>query len=60
MPAPDLARVLAFDALGALNLASVWPAGVPAGFRVFLQSWHVDAGAPGGFAGSNAVLGKAH
>lgn len=40
---------------GTLQLAAPWPAGVPAGTPVVLQAWIPDAGAPKGFAASNAV-----
>lgn len=43
------------NGLGASSLPIVWPAGVPAGADIFLQSWVTDAGAPSGFSASNGL-----
>jgi hypothetical protein len=42
-------------AAGTLNLVGPWPAGVPAGFTLFMQWWIADAAGPQGFAASNAL-----
>ena len=43
------------NAAGALTLGSTWPTGLPAGIDVYLQAWVQDAGAPFGYAASNAL-----
>jgi len=60
VPSPDaLLLGLASDANGDMNLASIWPAGVPAGFGFVAQGWITDPAGPHGFAASNAVKGFA-
>ncbi|MCB9899606.1 MAG: VCBS repeat-containing protein [Planctomycetes bacterium] len=54
---PALVVALATDAAGRLVLALPWPTGVPSGLEILFQDWIVDAGAPKGFAATNAVLG---
>jgi hypothetical protein len=41
---------------GNLQLAAVWPAGLPSGLSIALQAWIVDAAAPKGFSASNGLL----
>ena len=50
---------LVSDVNGQFDLASIWPAGVPAGSQFFVQSWIADPAGPSGFAASNAVQGIA-
>ncbi len=47
------------DPNGHLELEDRWPAGVPTGFRIYLQAWVVDPEMPGGVAASNAIAGDA-
>ncbi|MHC5211866.1 MAG: hypothetical protein ACYTG2_14190 [Planctomycetota bacterium] len=42
---------------GSLALASTWPAGIPSGFTLALQTWVVDPAGPAGFAASNGTVG---
>lgn len=56
VPAPDfLLPALPLDAAGELDAVFAFPAGVPAGFSLYLQAWLPDVGAPAGFAASNAL-----
>jgi hypothetical protein len=48
---------LPVDAEGDLSLASIFPAGVPAGFEIYTQYWVVDPGAAKGFSASNGLSG---
>jgi hypothetical protein len=42
-------------ATGTVELSTLWPVGLPAGVDLYVQFWVPDAGAPFGYAGSNAV-----
>ena len=44
---------------GGLTLGTNWPAGVPAGFVVWVQAWVTDPAGPKGFAASNGISGTA-
>ena len=60
VPAPDviLGPVALPDAIGeALSLPFHMPVVVPSGFTFYMQYWFADAGAPQGFAASNALSG---
>ena len=60
VPSPDLLIAgLTIDASGELFLTGTWPAGVPSGLSVYAQVFVTDAGAVGGLAGSNGVVGTA-
>ena len=60
VPSVDLLLAgLTIDASGELFLTGTWPAGVPSGFTVYAQVFVTDAGAVGGLAGSNGVVGTA-
>ena len=59
VPSPDVALVgFTTDASGALLLQARWPAGLPAGFAVWMQAWIADASGPMGYAASNGVGAK--
>ena len=56
--APTLDLVLpglSTDPGGRLSLWGAWPAGVPAGTRLFFQAWVEDDAGPQGFTASNAL-----
>jgi len=55
VPSPDRVAAFATDAAGMLALTAEWPAGLPAGFALYVQAWVADAGAPQGWAASNAL-----
>lgn len=55
LPAADKLLFLTTSAAGELQLAGSWPATTPNGLSVYLQTWVRDAGAPLGFAASNAL-----
>ena len=58
VPHPDLLLFgFTTDAAGELFLTGTWPAGVPSGFTLYAQVFVTDAGAVGGLAGSNGILG---
>ncbi len=57
VPSPDVVRFFPVGAAGVLELAAVWPVGVPTGTEVYFQIWVADAGGPFGLAASNAVVG---
>ena len=44
---------------GGITLGSTWPAGIPAGFKVYLQAWVVDPAGPQGLSASNGLSGTA-
>lgn len=46
---------LPLDPQGAYTLTAPWPAGLVQGTEIFFQAWFVDAGAPQGFAATNAI-----
>ncbi len=54
---PGQVLVLVTDASGAVDLSGTWPAAMPSGFEIFLQSWIADAAGPFGYAASNAIRG---
>lgn len=60
VPVPSFLVPLATDGAGAWALSFTWPSGIPAGAVMYLQTWVTDAGAPGGFAASNALEAVAH
>jgi len=55
VPKPDLIKTFTVDGFGDAALAFPWPAGVPAGFVVYVQWWVQDATAPANWAASNGV-----
>lgn len=56
VPSPDLLiSGLVADATGTFVLATTWPAGITPGTVFYLQAGVADAGAPMGFAATNAV-----
>ncbi|MBK6941568.1 MAG: hypothetical protein IPH13_15430 [Planctomycetes bacterium] len=56
VPTPTLVLTgLTTDATGKLVLSLTWPVGLPAGLKMYLQVWVVDAGAPFGVSGTNAL-----
>jgi hypothetical protein len=56
IPALDqLVTGLVTNGAGAIALGGTWPAGLPAGFTVYLQAWIQDGGAPAGFSASNGL-----
>ncbi|MGQ0552414.1 MAG: FG-GAP-like repeat-containing protein [Planctomycetota bacterium] len=57
VPAPTLVLPLVLDGLGSTALATTWPAGLPAGFTIWLQAWISDPAGPAGFAATNAIRG---
>jgi len=61
VPAPDVILPrLTTDVSGALAVGSPLPAGLPPGFSFAAQAWVADAGAPQGWAATNAVRVTAH
>jgi hypothetical protein len=54
---PGKVIVFLTDGSGRVELSGTWPAGVPAGFELYLQYWIEDAGGPFEHAASNAVVG---
>lgn len=60
VPSPDVIIAgLNTGPSGGLTLGTNWPAGVPAGFVVWVQAWITDAAGPKGFAASNGISGTA-
>jgi hypothetical protein len=60
VPSPDVIVLgLNTGPTGSLTLGTTWPAGVPAGFTVYVQGWISDAAGPAGFAATNGVSGTA-
>jgi len=58
VPSPDiLVGGLPVDGSGNHQILDTWPAGMGSGLTFWCQHWIVDAGAPSGFAASNAVSG---
>jgi hypothetical protein len=55
VPNVDLFVNLVTSGAGTIAISSSWPAGVPSGTSVWLQTWVQDAGGPKGFAASNAL-----
>ncbi|MCB9898721.1 MAG: FG-GAP repeat protein [Planctomycetes bacterium] len=57
VPNPDILvyGLPTFD--GRLDVVATWPTGIPSGLDVYVQYWVLDAGAPLGFASTNAVVG---
>jgi hypothetical protein len=55
VPHPTLLILLALDGAGALHLATQWPAGIPSGANLWMQSWAPDADALHGFVASAAL-----
>ncbi|GJM23168.1 MAG: hypothetical protein DHS20C15_30830 [Planctomycetota bacterium] len=56
-PAPDLFKSISTSAAGTLDLPFTWPTNLPSGLSTYYQVWVQDAGAPAGFASTNAVQG---
>jgi len=56
VPAPQLLVPLLTDAKGGKTFGWTWPPGLPPGLKLSLQHWIVDAGAPFGLAGGNALV----
>jgi hypothetical protein len=60
VPSPDVIIAgLNTGPAGGLTLGTNWPAGVPAGFKLWVQAWVADAAGPKGFAASNGISGTA-
>ena len=55
MPDLDFILIDRTDAAGETQLAGTWPAGLPSGFQVFLQSWLFDPAGAAGFAATPAM-----
>ena len=56
-PAPPAVLLgLVTGPTGKLKLQSTWPAGLPSGFKLYVQWWIDDAAGPQGFAASNGLL----
>lgn len=55
VPYHDILLAIPVNGFGEIEFAFPWPAGVPAGVSTWYQYWIVDAGAPEGFAASNAL-----
>ncbi len=55
VPNPDLVIGLTTDGAGALSVGGAIPAGLPSGTLLASQTWIIDAGAPVGFAATNAL-----
>jgi len=55
VPAPQLLLPKLADAAGGASLGWTWPPGLPPGLVLTLQHWMMDAGAPLGWAGSQAL-----
>jgi hypothetical protein len=60
VPQPMLLVFLATNPVGDLNLAFLWPAGVPAGKSLLFQYWISDPGASNGVSASNGLEGVTH
>jgi hypothetical protein len=58
VPNISLLVTLVTDAQGGLLITSPWPAGVPAGFKVYFQTWITDPAASFNLAASNGLQGK--
>jgi len=59
-PSPDFLFLgLPVNGSGDFSLPFVWPVGVPAGTKIWVQHWVSDAGGPVGFAASNNLEGEA-
>ncbi|GJM23375.1 MAG: hypothetical protein DHS20C15_32900 [Planctomycetota bacterium] len=60
VPSPDfISNAPPVNAGGGWTLPATWPAGVPAGFEIFFQTWIADPAAPAGFSASNGLVGEA-
>jgi len=60
VPSPDVVVLgLSTGPTGSLTLGTTWPAGVPAGFHVYVQGWISDPAGPKGFAATNGLSGTA-
>jgi hypothetical protein len=57
VPAPSVLVALPIGASGSVALGTTWPAGVPAGFSLFLQDWIPDPAGPQGYSATNALHG---
>jgi hypothetical protein len=55
VPTPNVLITLATSPAGAINLTTPWPAGIPSGTSIWMQTWVSDAGGPKGFAATNGV-----
>ncbi len=53
---PGTIVIVQSNPFGIVNLASLWPIGIPSGFEIYLQYWVQDIMAPHGYAGTNAVM----
>ena len=56
VPAVDLVLFAGTDGSGAMALPFPWPPGLPPGLELTVQAWLSDAGAPAGYAASNALV----
>ncbi len=54
-PTPDILINFNADGGGGLTLPVPWPPGIPSGFKIWMQTWFVDGGAPHGVAASNGL-----
>ncbi|MFG0316915.1 MAG: hypothetical protein ACF8XB_06560, partial [Planctomycetota bacterium JB042] len=55
LPEPKIVVVFPTDANGHVTLSGTVPAIAPPGHAEYLQFWHQDAGAAGGWAASNGL-----
>jgi hypothetical protein len=55
VPQPDVLEAHSTNGVGDLDLATTWPAGVPAGSQAWVQFWIEDPAAPKGYAASNGL-----
>jgi len=56
VPYPNLLVTgLLTNASGKLTLSSTWPATIPSGLTLVLQTWLADASGPAGFSASNGI-----
>jgi len=52
---PAVLLALTTNSAGRATVDGIWPAGVPAGLALHVQTWVADPGGPSGFSASNAV-----
>ncbi|HZL99367.1 MAG TPA: hypothetical protein VFD43_03860 [Planctomycetota bacterium] len=56
VPSPDMPVMLGTDPSGEVQVATLWPDGLPGGLQLWIQWWIVDPSGPAGFTASNALL----
>ena len=55
VPSPGARLLVLGSPAGASSLQFAWPAGMPAGLRVFTQGWLIGATGPQGWTATNAL-----